>query len=101
MDISEEKAAGNKMNHRQAWAHFYAKWRKLEEWERKGVPSDLRPAIVVAQSDYLEKRRNKKGEPLTLGSERVARILLAVSEAMPDVFSYVYHPPEAEWFEVK
>ena len=90
------------MTHLEAWAHFYTRWQRVPLSQRKRVPLAVRSShIRHAQSDYLGKRKNKKGEVLTLGSKRVAQILQAVSEAMPDVFRYVYHPAVAEWFEVK
>lgn len=88
------------MTHLEAWAHFYAKWDKLPARERRRVPLLIRSShIRLAQADYLGKRKNKKGEVYLLGSKRVAQILQAVTEAMPDVFAYVYHPPIEEWFE--
>ena len=91
------------MNHLQAWAHFYTRWNEdLTPSQRRRVPLLIRSShIRLAQADYLGKRKNKKGEVYQLGSKRVAQILQAVSEAMPDVFRYVYHPAVAEWFEVK
>ena len=91
------------MTHLEAWAHFYTRWNEdLTTSQRRRVPLLIRSShIRLAQADYLGKRKNKKGEVLTLGSKRVAQILQAVTEAMPDVFRYVYHPAVAEWFEVK
>ena len=90
------------MTHLEAWAHFYTRWEALPLSQRRRVPLVVRSShIRHAQSDYLGKRGNGKGEVLTLGSRRVAQILQAVSKAMPDVFRYVYHPAVAEWFEVK
>ena len=90
------------MTHLEAWAHFYAVWDKLPLLQQRRVPPLIRSShIRHAQADYLGKRKNKKGEVLTLGSKRVAQILQAVTEAMPDVFRYVYHPAVTEWFEVK
>ena len=90
------------MTHLEAWAHFYTRWQRLPLWEKRRVSPLIRTShIRLAQSDYLGKRKNKKGGVLILGSKRVAQILGAVTEAMPDVFRYVYHPAVAEWFEVK
>ena len=90
------------MTHLEAWAHFYTRWDKLPLSQRRRVPPLIRSShIRLAQADYLGKRKNKKGEVLGLGSKRVAQILQSVTEAMPDVFRYVYHPAVAEWFEVK
>ena len=101
MDNLDKKQAG-RMTHLEAWAHFYTRWQRVPLSQRKRVPLAVRSShIRHAQSDYLGKRRNGKGEVLALGSKRVAQILQAVTEAMPDVFRYVYHPPMEEWFEVK
>ena len=90
------------MTHLEAWAHFYTRWEALPLSQQRRMPLLIRSShIRLAQADYLGKRKNKKGEVYLLGFKRVAQILQAVSEAMPDVFRYVYHPAVAEWFEVK
>jgi len=90
------------MNHLQAWAHFYTRWEALPLSQQRRVPLLIRSShIRLAQADYLGKRRNGKGEVLTLGSKRVAQILQAVSEAMPETLAYSHHLVLEEWFEVK
>lgn len=100
MDISGQKTV-KRMTHLEAWAHFYTRWQRLTGREHKAVPKQTRHSIGLAQQDFQGIRKNKKGVTLGLGPKRVAQILQAVSEAMPDVFQYVYHPAVAEWFEVK
>jgi len=70
--------------------------------QQRRVPLLIRSShIRLAQADYLGKRKNKKGEVYLLGSKRVAQILQAVSEAMPETFAYSHHLVLEEWFEVK
>lgn len=99
MDISGEKTAG-RMTHLEAWAHFYTRWQRLTGREHKAVPKQTRHRIGLAQQDFQGIRKSKKGVVLRLGPKRVADILLAVTEAMPETFAYIYHPPVEEWFEV-
>lgn len=98
MDISGEKTAG-RMNHIEAWAHFYARWKSLPAREQKAVPKQTRGYITLAQQDFLGARKNKKGVAYVLGHKRVATLLLAVSEAMPGTFAYTHHLVVEEWFE--
>lgn len=90
------------MTHLEAWAHFYTRWQVLPLSQQRRVPLLIRSShIRLAQADYLGKRKNKKGEVYLLGSKRVAQILQAVSEAMPETFAYSHHLVLEEWFEVK
>lgn len=90
------------MTHLEAWAHFYTRWEALPLSQQRRVPLLIRSShIRLAQADYLGKRKNKKGEVYLLGSKRVAQILQAVSEAMPETFAYSHHLVLEEWFEVK
>ncbi len=100
MDISGEKTA-SRMNHLEAWAHFYARWKSLPAREQKALPAPLRAKIGLAQQDFLGKRKNRNGDVLVLGPKRVAAILLAVSEAMPGTFAYTHHLVVEEWFEAR
>lgn len=95
MDIS------GRMTHLEAWAHFYTRWQGLTGREHKAVPKQTRHSIGLAQQDFCGIRKNSKGAVLGLGPKRVAAILQAVTEAMPETFAYSHHLVVEEWFEVK
>ena len=89
------------MTHLEAWAHFYTRRQGLTGREHKTVPKQTRHSIGLAQQDFQGIRKNSKGVALGLGPKRVAAILLAVTEAMPEKFAYSHHLVVEEWFEVK
>lgn len=60
------------MDAAQAWAHFYEHVRPAI-WA--GLTRDERRDINTAQRDYLGLRKDRKGEPVALGADRVARLL--------------------------
>jgi hypothetical protein len=96
MDNSTQNTQA-RMGHREAWAHFYGIWKGLPVRKRKVLPAQMRARIGLAQQDWAGKRKNAKGDVLRLGPRRVADILLAVSQAMPEWFKYVY--TSEAWFE--
>ena len=66
---------------REAWRDFY-------DHVRPGIWANLcvkdRRELNTAERDFYEKRRDPKGRPIRLGSDRIERLLLRVA---PDVYA--------------
>lgn len=97
MEFSDPTPPPVRLTPKEAWDDFMAKYARIRPGARKPLRHMTRK-ISQAKQDAAGKRVRKTGTPLGLGADRIARILLAASEAMPEVFHYTHHTEE--WFEV-
>lgn len=98
MEFSDPTPPPVRLSPKEAWDDFIAKYARIHPKNRTALRHMARTISQAKQDANSKRLRKKTGTTLGLGHARIASILLAASEAMPEKFAYSHHTEE--WFEV-